>query len=49
MSELDKLESIIADDVVWGKTYYEADAVNKHIQKLKMKIETLEELIERRS
>lgn len=47
MSEPDKLEPIISDDVVWGKTYYEADAVDKYIQKLKTKIETLEELIKR--
>ena len=45
---MDKLEIIISDDVVWGKTYYEADAVDKYIQKLKQKIETLEELIGRR-
>lgn len=45
---MDKLEIIISDDVVWGKTYYEAAAVDKYIQKLKTKIETLEELIERK-
>ena len=43
-----KLEAIISDDVVWGKTYYEADKVDKYIEKLQTKIETLTELLERR-
>ena len=43
-----KLEPIISDDVVWGKTYYETEVVDEYIKKLKTRIEILEELIERR-
>ena len=40
-----ELEEIISDDVVWGKTYYEAKVVNRLLEKLYTRIEILEELL----
>lgn len=40
-----ELEEIISDDVVWGKTYYEAKVVNRLLEKLYTRIDVLEELL----
>ena len=40
-----ELEEVISDDVVWGKTYYEAKAVNRLLEKLYTRIDVLEELL----
>lgn len=40
-----ELEELISDEVVWGKTYYEAKVVNRLLEKLYTRIEVLEELL----
>ncbi len=40
-----ELEEVISDEVVWGKTYYEAKAVNGLVEKLYTRIDVLEELL----
>lgn len=40
-----ELEEVISDEVVWGKTYYEAKAVNRLLEKLYTRIDVLEELL----
>lgn len=40
-----ELEEIISDDVVWGKTYYEAKEVNRLLEKLYTRIDVLEDLL----
>lgn len=40
-----ELEEVISDEVVWGKTYYEAKVVNRLLEKLYTRIDVLEELL----
>ena len=40
-----ELEEFISDEVVWGKTYYEAKVVNRLLEKLYTRIDVLEELL----
>ena len=40
-----ELEEVLSDEVVWGKTYYEAKVVNRLLERLYTRIDVLEELL----